>query len=625
MPRAALRSSLAFAEAVLPGGAGVPAADEATVGEVEALLAHVSPRVVTAFRWAQRTLDAAARLATGRPFHRLDRAAQDALLARWERDPVLGAPLNVLSMAYKFVHFDRERVYEALGGQLHVVRQLEQPRWLDGIVAADDFEDAEVECEVVVVGTGAGGAVVGKELADAGYAVVFVEEGDHYRRDAFDGSSVRAHATFYRAAFSVGNAPIPIFVGRMVGGSTAVNTGTCFRTPDWVLERWCRELGSDDFSPENMDPWFEKVERTLPVEPADRRFVGAIADVFARGCETLGWQHGPMLRNAPGCEGTGFCDFGCPTDSRRSTNLSYLPPAIEKGSLVLTGLRADEVLVEGGRAAGVRATSRGGRAMTVRAPVVVFAGGTIPTPAFLRKQGIGVSSGHLGRHLTVHPSGALSALFDEPIRGQDAIPSGWGSTEFLRDGILLNAAQPDRNIAAMMFPVTGSRLMRAMEELPRTASFGVLAADETRNGRIWTEVGGTPAITYNLTPRDVRRIHEGMIRLGEMCWAAGAKRLLPSLTSFPVVESPADFERFKKHDVEPGDLMLTSYHPLGTAQMAADPRDGVVDRHHETFDLPGLYVVDGSSVRGPLGVNSQITIMALATRAAHHLADRLAG
>lgn len=627
MSRGALRSALAMAEALLPGSGKVAPADEATVAAVEGMLGHLSPRVIAAFRAAQRTLDAAAVLATGRPFHRLSAERQDRLLTAWEDDPLLATPLYVVALVYKLAHFDRGPVYEGLGRKFHLTTQLEQPRWLEQLVDAERLElspGEDVEAEVVVVGTGAGGAVVGKELADAGLAVCFVEEGDHHRRDAFKGSAVDAHQRFYRGAFSIGNAPMPVMVGRMVGGSTAINTGTSFRTPEWVLERWCRELGSDDFRPSRMAPYFDKVERTLGVEPAERRWVGPIADVVERGCEAMGWAHGPILRNAPGCEGTGFCDFGCPTDARRSTNLSYLPPALERGALGITGLRVTEVLLEGGRAVGVAGEStRSGKRIRVRAPVVVFAGGTIPTPLFLQKQGLALSSGQVGRNLTLHPSGGMHGVFDEPINGPHHIPQGWHLKEFIPDGILVSAAQADFNVASLMFPVTGRRLMRIMDDYDHTASFGVLIADAARNGRVWGDVGGTPAITYNLQPADVAKLHQGMVRVGEMLLAAGAKRLLASLKGFTTIEDRDDFERFRQHRPRAGDFLLTSYHPLGTCQMSRTPADGVVDLNHETHDVPGLFLVDGSVVRGPLGVNSQITIMALATRAAERIANRL--
>ena len=474
------RAAIALAEAIVPGSANIPAADEATVALADEAVRTFHPSLAKAWRIAQATLDAAAIAQKGRPFHALSAEAQHALIRRWEEDPVLRMPLGLVSLVYRFVHFDRASVYETLGGKLNVVTNLEEPRWLRQIQRADEWTgDDDVECDVVVIGTGAGGAVVARELAERGFAVVFIEEGEHYRRSSFDGSSVRAHQRFYRGAFSVGNAPMPIFMGRLVGGSTAINGGTCFRTPPWVLERWCEEIGTDDFAPAAMKRHFERVESILQVAPSDRRQIGPIADVMARGCDALGWSHGPIQRNAPGCDGSGFCDFGCRTDAKRGTNIAYLPPALEKGAVCFTGLRAESIVIEGGCAVGVNGVTKRGRKVTVRARTVVLAGGSIPTPILLLNQGIANGSGEVGKNLVVQPSTGFSALFDDEIRGRKHIPQGYVCDEFLRDGMLIMAAQPDINIAGVLFPFSGQRSWSALDQIDHIASFALLVPDSS--------------------------------------------------------------------------------------------------------------------------------------------------
>jgi choline dehydrogenase-like flavoprotein len=474
----------------------------------------------------------------------------------------------------------------------------------------------------VVVGTGAGGAVVGRELAERGYAVAFVEEGEHHRRDAFTGSSLHAHANFYRAVVSVGNAVMPVMMGRLVGGSTAVNGGTCFRTPPWVLDRWCDALGTDDFSPPRMARWFERVEATLQVGPTDDRLLGPMLGVVERGARKLGWSLARIRRNAPGCEASGFCDFGCRTDARRSTNLSYIPPALERGAVLFTGLRAEHVRVENGRATGLDAVTARGHRVRFHARAVVLAGGSIPTPLLLQRQGICGGSGQVGRNLTLHPSGGMSGLFDEALCGARHVPQGFAVDEFLREGILLLAAQSDRNITPVSFPMAGRRLMEAVAQADHIATFGTLIADDRPGGVVRFERGGRALVTYNLTARDVRNVHRAMVLTGELLLAAGAKRLYPVVTSTPVLE-PDDFHRFARTVPAAGDLPLVSYHPLGTCRMGRDPRTSVVDLDHQTHEVKRLFIADGSVIQGPLGVNSQITVMAVATRAAERIADVL--
>ena len=615
-------SLLALAEATIPGGGRVARADEQTIADLEAVVAHLFPALPKALGKLAQAFDHAALARKGRRFRDLSAEDQEAVMLAWERDPVLRAPLQVLQFAIKFAHFDRQNVYERMGGKLNVVQRLEQPRWLEQVVRADAWSDGDVECEVVVVGTGAGGAVVGRELADRGYAVCFVEEGELHRRDAFTGSSIKAHREFYRGGMAVGNSVMPVFMGRLVGGSTAVNGGTCFRTPNAVLDRWCEELGTDELSRERMSPYFDRVEHVLQVQPAARQHIGRIADVFQRGCDALGWSHFALQRNAPGCEGSGFCDFGCRTDARRSTNISYVPPALEKGSMLFTGLRAERVIVENGRAVGIEGVTKSGRTLRVRGRAVVFAGGALPTPLFLLKNGLCNSSGQVGRNLTLHPSGGLNALFDDEIRGMDAIPQGYGCDEHLRDGILLSAAQPDWNYAALMHPIGGRRLMERLNQLEHIASFGIMIADEG-HGRISFDVQGSATVLYNLTQGDADRYQRGLIAMGEICWAAGARKLWPAVFGPHTIESRAQWERFKRTRLSPSQLLLTSYHPLGSCKMGKDPRTSVVSLDHEAHDLPGLFIVDGSTVPGPLGVNPQLTIMAMATRAAEKIADRL--
>lgn len=619
----AWRSALSLAEAIIPGGAQVRRADEDTLRVVAELLTHTHAYLAPVWSKAALGFDHLAIAHTGHRFRNLSRDKQQTLLSRWSRDPTLSSLLQAFTLPIKLAHFDRRDVYEGLGGRLNVVKNLEPVRWASHVIDATTHTDTDdVECEVVVVGTGAGGAVVGRELAERGYAVVFIEEGRFVRRDEFTGSAVKAHQEFYRGAVSLGNAVMPIFVGRLVGGSTAVNGGTSFRTPPWVLDRWCEEMRTDEFSPATMERHFDRVEDILQVQPADRRFIGKIQDVIARGCDAHGWSHFVINRNAPGCEGSGFCDFGCRTDARRSTNISYVPPALEKGAMLFTKLRADRLILEGGRAVGVVGVSPQGNEIRVRARAVVFAGGAIPTPLFLQRQGLCNSSGQVGRNLTLHPSGGLAAMFDEVLDGKDAIPQGYGCDEFVKEGILLSAAQPDANYAPIVAPFVGDELMEILNAMPHMASFGILIADHG-SGRVVADPEGIAAVHYQLSPEDVALYHRGTVKMGEICWAAGAKRVMPSYAGGHDYRSRSEWKRFVEHRPRVSELLLTSYHPLGTCRMGTDPKTSVVGLDHEAHDLPGLFLVDGSTVRGPLGVNPQLTIMAIATRAAEKIAAKL--
>ena len=209
--------------------------------------------------------------------------------------------------------------------------------------------------------------------------------------------------------------------------------------------------------------FFEKVERTIQVDAAPEKFAGPMREVIARGADALGWHHGPMLRNAPGCDGSGFCDFGCRTDARQSTNLSYMPKALERGAMCVTELRADRVLIEKGRAVGIRAKAvNGGKYVSIRADAVVLAGGAIPSPCFLLSQGIANSSGQVGKNLTVHPSSGMTAYFEQRIDGSNYIPQSHFVDEFVHEGILIAGALTDHNYMPIILPLVGRELMEAV-------------------------------------------------------------------------------------------------------------------------------------------------------------------
>jgi GMC oxidoreductase len=252
---------------------------------------------------------------------------------------------------------------------------------------------------------------------------------------------------------------------------------------------------------------------------------------------------------------------------------------------------------------------------------VVLAGGSVPTPLFLLKQGLANRSGQVGRNLVIQPSSGFSARFDEAIDAKDHVPQGYACDEFLRDGMLLMAAQPDVNVAGVLFPFSGRRLMEALAHVDHVASFALLVRDATPNGRVWRDVGGLPAITYNVQKDDVAKMHTLMVRAGEMCRAAGAKTLYPLALRKQIIENDRDFDAFRKLSPTPTELVWTSYHPMGTCKMGTDPRTSVVGLDHQTHDVAGLYVVDGSTVPSSLGVNPQLTIMAMATRAAEKIAE----
>lgn len=627
------RTLIAIAEAAIPAGKIFGGAGAKTVDRVENILGQVHGLVSTGVGAVLAALDAEALLRHRRSFAAIEPEHRLAILERWRRGGIArrGA-IRALVTPLKTAHFDDPEFYKHIGCvyDREKVRLEAKPSWWKERVHPGPELDGDlaIEADVVVVGTGAGGAVIAKELAEAGVAVVMLEEGKYFERDRFGGRPFEAQRAMYRSAgatFSVGNVPIPIPLGQTVGGSTTINSGTCYRVPGRVLQHWRDDLGLDDLTEEKLAPHFDKVERILGVTEAKAQFTGGPGRVIARGCDKLGFKHGPLKRNAPDCDGKGVCVFGCPTDAKRSTNVSYVPMALKAGAELFHGVRVERIVVAGGKATGVVAKVRGKdgghRTLTVHARAVVIACGSLLTPILLERNRLGLSSGELGGNLSIHPAVGALAEFDESINGLNAIPQGYAIEEFHDEGILFEGCTMPLEYTIAQMPQLGARLTELAESFDRVAAFGFMVEDTSR-GRVRL-VGGRPVVTYRLNDHDVARLKRGLDILARVFFAAGARSFLPPVHGFDEIRDEADLDRFRHTKIRAADLELSAYHPLGTCRMGRDPARSVVGPDHQLHDCADLYVVDGSAVPSSLGVNPQVTIMTLATRAAEILAARL--
>jgi choline dehydrogenase-like flavoprotein len=465
-----------------------------------------------------------------------------------------------------------------------------------------------IHADVCVIGAGAGGAVAAAELAEGGMSVVVLEQGHRHDPDDFTARPPQMLARLYRdggQTLTLGNPPIVLPLGSGLGGTTLVNSGTCFRTPPSVLDRWARDFGLD-VSEESLRPCFERVERALSVSEVTPELAGGNAAVARRGAERLGWSHGYLRRNARGCVGSGVCAFGCPTSAKQHTGITYVPQAERAGARIVTGASVERVLVRDGRATGARARMASGATVEVRAPSVIVAAGTVYTPSLLARSGLGGASGQLGRNLSLHPATAVFARMHEIVDMGKGVPQSFYVDEFAEQGIVFEGVAGPPAYAAMSLPLTGARHAEAMADYPRLAQFGVMVSDSSR-GSV-RSIAGRPLIRYDLSGADLRRFRTGLARMRKLFEAAGAREVYLPL---PAGVSP--------ESARARDLKLMAFHPLGTARADARATHGVIDGGLALHDAEGVYVADGSAVPSSLGVNPQMTIMALATRLAFTL------
>src|SRR3954464_5015607 len=482
--------------------------------------------------------------------------------------------------------------------------------------------ERRVRADVCVIGSGAGGAPAAKELAEGGMRVVILEDGERFTTDDFTARPRDMTALLYRDAAqtaTLGNVPVVLPLGRGVGGTTTVNSGTCFRTPPAVLAMWGERFGLDALGEDELEPFYRRVEREINVVQVPPHLAGRNAEVVKRGADALGWHGDYIFRNVRGCVGSGVCTFGCPTSAKQHTGLTYMPRAWDAGATTYVNTRARRIVMGGGRARGVEASTSGGGRVVVDCDTVVVACGAVHTPLFLRRQGLGGHSGELCRNLAIHPCTGVRALFAEEIDMARGVPQSFYIDEFADEGIMFEGAGGPPDYASMSFPFSGERHRDVMLRFPYMSQFGVMVSDVSR-GHV-RERAGRAEIRYDMNEEDVRTSKRGAELLVELYWAAGAQRVYTPVQGVGELRD-GDIESLRRREVRARDLTLLAFHPMGTARADARPDHGVVDGGLKLHGCDGVYVADGSVVPSSIGVNPQLTIMALSTRLAYRLLDK---
>jgi choline dehydrogenase-like flavoprotein len=631
---AARRATLAaLADSILPhGGALEPGASDVNVaGQLDSYLDRCAPgtrRTVDLMLTAFNLSSIASRHA--RPFRLLGSGARDAYVMDCEKSKIRQRRETLIALKALILMFfcSDDRIKPLIGYDGQPYKKVERDPGVVELKVMQPDQGFYDTADVVVVGSGAGGAVAAKELAESGLKVIVLEEGEHFDRRDFTGSPPERLRRFYRGnglTFTIGVPTISLPIGRGVGGSTLINSGTCFRTPDFVLDAWGMDRAE-------LGPVFEDVEKTLSVAPVGDDIMGANGEVMDRGRRELGYSGGPIRRNAHGCHGSGVCAFGCPLDAKLGMHVTYLPLAARAGAQIISGCRVDGLVIDGGRAVGVRgsivdaetgALQRDAR-FEVRARRVVLAAGAVYTPALLQRQGLANSSRQVGRNLRIHPGCGVLGVFDHDLHAWKGVMQSYYVDEKLRDGILVEATYPPPGVGYSAGGVggKGSDLKDFLARYKQTAAAGLIISDGG-TGRVRATPGGGLLITYNLSPDDLRKTLEGIRLTSEIYLAAGAQEVHTLLPGLPAVRRREELRLITEGKWTAADLKLSAYHPMGTCRMGKDARSSVVDEFGRAHDLAGLVITDASILPGSTYVNPQITIMALAARNARHLAVEL--
>jgi choline dehydrogenase-like flavoprotein len=480
--------------------------------------------------------------------------------------------------------------------------------------------DQKLFADAVIVGSGAGGATVATTLAQAGMRVILVEEGLYYSAEDFGADFSAMTSQIMRnagATVILGRSPIAYLEGKVVGGSTVLNGGMCWRTPDEVLDNWVNQKNLDQFSNHALDSHFAFVEKQINARYQDLGSAGQNNQVFLDGVQKLGWQWQHNIRNQKHCVGSNDCVTGCPSGAKQSTAKSWLPDFLKFGGILLTGIEIKEILIANERAYGVRGMVKNplgqNQKIEVQGMATFIACGAVQTPLLLQRSKI--KNPHLGKHFTVHPNIKAAALFDQPIDSMKGVHQAWQCTEFKKDGILLAPGGIPLSVMAQCLPKLGQDLAHEMK-LVRYIATGGLLVDDSVEGSVKALPFGINQVRYDLSDADQDKFIFAFQKIATLYFEAGARLVYTPFHHFPVIHHPEQIKRLALHKPKVEDTEYFTAHLMGTCRISAEMKDGVVDQHGKVWGINGLYIADASVLPSTIGVNPQVTIMTIARKIA---------
>lgn len=487
--------------------------------------------------------------------------------------------------------------------------------------------------DVCIIGSGCGGGATAKVLSEAGKKVIVLEEGGYYTSKDFDSTEETAYQNLYqqRAGQATDNLAVTILQGRCVGGSSTVNWTTSLRTPEFVLDAWAK-LGIQGVTPKDLEPYFKRVEQYLNVHSEANDDHNPNNRIILDGARALGYRSRSNGRNTRDCKKAGACGLGCPFDAKLSVNITYIPDAERAGATVFSDCRAERISLHGSykRVSGYvldRATRKPKTDFLIEAPVVIVAGSAINSPVLLLKSGLANSSGHVGKHLTLHLTSAVVGLFDRIIYPAGGIPQSALCDEFLNKngddgGFWIEAVPVYPTLAALALPGFGQSHRETMRQFPHVGASIVLVKEIDSEGEVSVNDFGRASISYSRGDRDSEYLKQAVGTAAKIHFAAGANRVMTLHSTRTEMRTVGDIDKaLESTSWGSNELNLYSAHPLGTCRMGVDPRTSVVDPQCQTHDVRGLFVIDGSVMPTSLGVNPQITILSVAEKSAEWIAD----
>ncbi len=520
----------------------------------------------------------------------------------------------------------------------------------DSIIDASALaQDQTLDCDVVIVGTGAGGGFAAEVLSQAGLKVVMLEAGGYHRTEDFSQNEGVAFPMLYQqsGAQRTKDQAIAVFQGQTVGGTTVVNWTSSFRTPPKTLAHWAAVHAVKDADVETMAPYFEAVEQRLNIHEWTEIAPNENNAVLQRGCEKLGISWDRMHRNVRGCGNTGLCGLGCPLNAKQSMLITTIPEALKNGATLIYRARAETISLQGDRAVGVvahaldaRGVEKTGRKLTIKARHVVVSAGSIRSPGLLLRSKTPDPSGLTGARTFLHPVSASMAVMPNRVDGYQGAPQSIYSDAYMwpdddRIGFKLETTPLQPVFALGNFDKSmGASHAALIKRFTYMHSQVALLRDgfhpQAAGGRVELQdveaYGASEVLDYPLNDYLRDGFRRSLLAMMEVQFAGGADYVVPwHMQSQPLRSFDAAKAWLDQASFEIGRMQYGSAHVMGGCAMGEDPKTSVVDSYGAHHQVEGLSVFDGSIFPTSIGANPQESVYGFSLRNARKLAASLKG
>ena len=473
---------------------------------------------------------------------------------------------------------------------------------------------AATDC--IVIGSGAGGATTARALVKQGYDVVILEEGPDVPTSAFSADVQQMMKLLYRdnGLTPIMSKPNIAFTeGRCVGGSTVINGGLCWRTPEDVLERWRKQHGLTQLTAENLDPIFAQIEADLHVREHNVRDDNQISQKLVAGANTLGWKLEAVKRAQKNCRNSNQCPTGCRNDAKQGMQITYVREARAAGARLQAQCRVEKIMVDGDRAQAVAGRlGSAGEKFQIAAKAIFCCGGTMQTPHLLKKSGI---THHVGRSLQLHFNAKVVAEFPDDIQPHVGTMMTAQVKEFSDRGISMGGSNFSPAYLALTLAPHGNAVITAVMERWRHMGIYLAQVQCSQHGRVRSIPGvDRPLPAYDIQRADELNLYFSLQHLGRLLFAAGAVRIYLPVRGSQPLQNEGELQQYLDHGFRVRDMDLISVHAMSSCPMGGRPESSATDACGRVHGLRNLYIQDASILPSATGVNPQISIMGVVQR-----------